>query len=58
MWSTPRRKRLPMASRRGGYTYQPAESDQVNLDNVLGDVNQLLDTLGTGVQTICRLFGC
>lgn len=42
----------------GGYTYQPAESDQVNLDNVLGDVNQLLDTLGSGVQTICRLFGC
>lgn len=42
----------------GGYTYQPTESDQVNLDNVLSDVNRLLDTFGTGVQTICRLFGC
>jgi S1-C subfamily serine protease len=56
VYSAPQNSATTVAQ--GGYTYQPTESDQVNLNNVLSDVNQLLDTFDSGVQTICRFFGC
>lgn len=42
----------------GDYVYEPGSSDRISYDNMLDNVNNTLDTLNDGINTICRLFGC
>ncbi|ESA33953.1 trypsin-like serine protease with c-terminal pdz domain protein [Leptolyngbya sp. Heron Island J] len=46
VFSTPQASASGAVTRPGDYTHQPDASDRVSFDDMLGDVNQLLDTFG------------
>ena len=54
VFSTPQAPASGAVTRPGDYTYQPDASDRLSFDDMLGNVNQLLDT----VNRVCRFLGC
>ncbi|MGB3310223.1 MAG: serine protease [Nodosilinea sp.] len=53
VFSTPQAPASGAVTRAGDYTHQPDASDRVNFDDMVGNVNQLLDTFGR----FRRIFG-
>lgn len=53
VFSTPQAPASGAVTRPGDYTHQPNASDRVSFDDMLGNVNQLLDTFGR----VRRIFG-
>ncbi len=58
VYSAPQDSPDGAAVAQGDYIYQPDESDQVNLETTLDNVNRILNTLDTGADVICRFIGC
>lgn len=54
VFSTPQAPASGAVTRPGDYTYQPDASDRLSFDDMLGNVNDLLDT----VNRVCRFLGC
>lgn len=42
----------------GDYTYEPDDSDRVDLAETLNNVNNIFNTIDRGANTVCRFFGC
>jgi len=53
-FSMPQAPASGAVTRPGDYTYQPDASDRLSFDDMLGNINDLLDT----VNRFCRFLGC
>jgi len=58
VYSSPQNPAHSTASNSGDYTYQPGESDQVNSNDALNNIDRTLEIINDGANTVCRFFGC